>query len=248
MKLMKKTGCLLMMFALLVTGCGQEKQQEDGIVIPKNVETTTLGESIEAAEKAQDEPGIEMSTEDLPIGTIVKIQGDESDYMITAKNYALLEVKDITFDYALFAYPVGNTSGVPTLAVNKEDIEKVIYSGLKNENEALKDREYEASKGQYLPIGTVVTVKDVDKPIMVVGRHQTASDGTIYTYSGYEYPTGFTTAEEGYLFTDELIETIQFYGYCNPAEIEMEKSLAEMDEAAQEENSEAEPEINVEQK
>lgn len=225
---------LILIMALLAAGCGKDgeiKVFEDGMTLPKdNVETTMIPEDGSQVNSEEDAPaGIEgVSTEGLPIGSIVQLKEDTTYYMITAKDYAVPEVPDTTFEYAAFSYPIGNQTGVPTIAINHDDIEKVIYIGFSNEAEAL-NQEYDGS-GDYLSIGTVVHVEGVDVPLMIFGRHQTASDGTVYSYSGCEYPIGFTTAEESYLFNQDMIQSIDFYGYCNSDELEMERTLAQMEQ------------------
>ena len=68
---------------------------------------------------------------------------------------------------------------------------------------------------KYLPIGTVVMLKEGKKRIMITGfccmgdKEQTK----IYDYSGCLYPEGFVSANKFLLFDHNQIDKIYFLGY-----------------------------------
>ncbi len=50
----------------------------------------------------------------------------------------------------------------------------------------------------YLPIGSVVTLKDGGRPLMITGRSQrNAADNTLWDYSACLYPEGVPSVGKG---------------------------------------------------
>lgn len=68
-----------------------------------------------------------------------------------------------------------------------------------------------------LPIGSVIKLKDAEKPIMIFGIMQTieAMDGSIvkYDYVGVPYPVGYLSPKLNLGFNHDQIETVLFKGY-----------------------------------
>lgn len=66
---------------------------------------------------------------------------------------------------------------------------------------------------KYLPIGSVVLLKDSQKRIMIVGvkQKQTNSD-KVWDYSACLYPEGILDPEKLFLFDAEQIERLYFVG------------------------------------
>lgn len=57
------------------------------------------------------------------------------------------------------------------------------------------------------PLGSVITLKDGQKKLMIVGRFQKDNScGIIYDYSAVLYPEGMLDASELYMFQAEDIE------------------------------------------
>lgn len=80
--------------------------------------------------------------------------------------------------------------------------------------------------GNYLPIGSVVILKDGTKEIMIYGRRQThAQTGKIYDYVACLYPEGNISPEYTFLFNHNQIGKILFLGYQSPQENEFIKKL-----------------------
>lgn len=86
---------------------------------------------------------------------------------------------------------------------------------------------------EYLPIGSVVQLKDADRRIMVCGRVQRDSgDGKLYDYSGCLYPEGFVGADQMYIFNNDDIDTVYFVGFQDPEEFKFrENILHKLDES-----------------
>lgn len=68
---------------------------------------------------------------------------------------------------------------------------------------------------ELLPIGTVVNIKDMKKPLMICGFCPTgpARPGYVYDYAGFPYPEGYMDALKVYQFDNEQIEDILAMGY-----------------------------------
>lgn len=66
-----------------------------------------------------------------------------------------------------------------------------------------------------LPIGSVVRLKEAEKPLMIFGIKQMNADNPEkeYDYIGVLYPEGNVGADFQYLFNQDDIEEILFRGY-----------------------------------
>ncbi|MBQ6570352.1 MAG: DUF4176 domain-containing protein [Clostridia bacterium] len=73
---------------------------------------------------------------------------------------------------------------------------------------------------EYLPIGSVVLLKDGLKKAMVIGIMQSRKNNEEvmeeYDYIGVVYPEGFMNLETMLLFNHDQINDIVFKGYENP--------------------------------
>ncbi len=71
----------------------------------------------------------------------------------------------------------------------------------------------------YLPIGSVVLLKNGSKKIMIYGRRQRrVTDDFEYDYLACLYPDGNIGEDYMYLFNHEDIETVVFRGYSDAEE------------------------------
>ena len=69
---------------------------------------------------------------------------------------------------------------------------------------------------EYLPIGSVVTVEDGTKKLMIIGLLQVkAEDNQIYDYSAVLYPEGYLDPSETYLFNKNQISRVYYLGYVS---------------------------------
>ena len=68
---------------------------------------------------------------------------------------------------------------------------------------------------KYLPIGTVVLLKEASKKLMIIGFCSTGAEDTskVYDYSGCLYPEGLIDSKQVALFNHEQISKIYFMGY-----------------------------------
>ena len=82
--------------------------------------------------------------------------------------------------------------------------------------------------GKFLPVGTVVRLKDAKKDIMITGFCPVSNDSHLtFDYSACFYPEGIVTSDVNFLFNHEQIETILFKGYINDEEINFKQKLNE---------------------
>lgn len=67
---------------------------------------------------------------------------------------------------------------------------------------------------RFLPIGSVVLLKESKKRIMIVGVKQKQIDSEkVWDYSACLYPEGIINPERLYLFDSEQIERVYFIGF-----------------------------------
>ena len=71
----------------------------------------------------------------LPIGTVVMLRGGKKRIMITGFCGSDKEHEDKIFDYAGCLYPEGMISSSQTLLFNHNQIGKIYYFGLRDEEE-----------------------------------------------------------------------------------------------------------------
>ena len=79
---------------------------------------------------------------------------------------------------------------------------------------------------RYLPIGSIILLKNADKRLMIYGRNQkdTGNDN-IRDYVGCVYPEGNIDLKHTYIFNHDQIEKVFFIGFQDTEEIEFNKSL-----------------------
>ncbi len=68
---------------------------------------------------------------------------------------------------------------------------------------------------KFLPIGTVVMLKEGTKRVMITGFCSAAQDDpqTIWDYTGCPYPEGYVTSDQTCLFNHSQISKIYFTGF-----------------------------------
>ena len=80
---------------------------------------------------------------------------------------------------------------------------------------------------KYYPIGTVVTLKNGDRPIMIYGRKQIQENtGMLWDYVACLYPEGNLGDDYTIFFQQEEIETVNYVGFRSKAEEKMQEILA----------------------
>ena len=82
---------------------------------------------------------------------------------------------------------------------------------------------------KYLPIGTVIVLKNATKRIMITGFASMSPEtgDTVYDYSGCAYPEGFFNYNQVLVFNHDQIDKVYFTGYSDEEEKEFKKILLE---------------------
>lgn len=81
---------------------------------------------------------------------------------------------------------------------------------------------------ELLPLGTVVTLNNGTKRLMIIGRLQRAKDdGEVYDYSAVVWPEGYLDSQHVYLFNQENIRCLYHVGHQDVEEFEFRYVLEE---------------------
>lgn len=80
-------------------------------------------------------------------------------------------------------------------------------------------------KMKWLSLGSVVSMKDARKRLMIVGRLQRGGDGSLFHYAGVYWPEGILSRDELYLFNQEDIGILWFMGFQEAEEFHFRKML-----------------------
>lgn len=83
---------------------------------------------------------------------------------------------------------------------------------------------------KYLPIGTVVILKNGKKRTMITGFCAISQDNPekVYDYSGCIYPEGFISSNQTLLFDHNQIEKVFYMGLIDEEETNFKKKLKEI--------------------
>lgn len=65
---------------------------------------------------------------------------------------------------------------------------------------------------ELFPLGTIVTIKGVKKPVMIIGYLQKVN-GRVYDYMGVPYPTGMVSQKSTIVFDRGLLDRLVAKGY-----------------------------------
>lgn len=77
----------------------------------------------------------------------------------------------------------------------------------------------------YLPMGSIIRLKESNKKLMIIGRQQKRTDNNkIFDYLAIFYPIG-TVDNNVVLFNEDDIDELVFRGYCDIEEQEFVKFL-----------------------
>lgn len=82
---------------------------------------------------------------------------------------------------------------------------------------------------KYLPIGTIVLLKDATKRVMITGFVITPDEDKtkVFDYSGCLYPEGVISSQQTLLFNHDQIERIFHLGFYDEEEKEFKNKLIE---------------------
>lgn len=82
---------------------------------------------------------------------------------------------------------------------------------------------------KYLPIGSIVTLKDETKKLMIIGRSQVC-EGVQYDYSACLFPEGYLNKDSLYIFNNDDIDILYYVGMQNEEEFKFQRALVEAEE------------------
>ncbi|MCU5680525.1 DUF4176 domain-containing protein [Bacillus wiedmannii] len=81
---------------------------------------------------------------------------------------------------------------------------------------------------ELFPIGSVVKLKDLKQPVMIIGRMVISADKRDFDYVGVLYPVGYLGDEKVLCFNhDKIVEEIH-RGYLNESELVLRERLVEL--------------------
>jgi len=82
-------------------------------------------------------------------------------------------------------------------------------------------------KEKFLPLGSVVLLKNATKRLMITGFYVKAdeNDEKTYDYVGCLYPEGVISSKENCVFNHEQIDKIFFIGYSDDEEKRFKEKL-----------------------
>lgn len=85
------------------------------------------------------------------------------------------------------------------------------------------------TKKSFLPIGSVVLLKDATKKVMVTGYCSVENNNSkkIYDYNGCIYPEGYLNSEQTCLFNHDQIDTIYYFGWEDEEQKKFQKKLVQ---------------------
>lgn len=81
---------------------------------------------------------------------------------------------------------------------------------------------------KFFPIGSVVKLKDLNEPVMIIGRMIISADKRAFDYVGVLYPVGYLGDEKVLCFNhDEVVDEVHI-GYLNESELILRGKLVEL--------------------
>ena len=83
---------------------------------------------------------------------------------------------------------------------------------------------------KYLPIGTVVLLKEGKKRLMITGLCSMPADynSVMYDYAGCMYPEGFLSSDQTALFNHDQIQTIYHVGFSDDEDKKFKNDLKQL--------------------
>lgn len=86
-------------------------------------------------------------------------------------------------------------------------------------------------KKNYLPIGSVVLLKNGNKRMIICGRIQAkAGSDTIYDYSACYYPEGIVNPANMFFFNQDAVDRVFFIGFQDQEELDYRSKLESLGE------------------
>ena len=86
------------------------------------------------------------------------------------------------------------------------------------------------NREKYLPIGTVVLLKDAKKRVMIIGFAAKGKEtgDKMFDYMGCLYPEGVISSEQNLLFNHDQIDKVYYMGYVDDEWKETEAKLKDI--------------------
>jgi len=157
----------------------------------------------------------------LPLGTVITLKDSEKNFMISG--YPLTKEED----YYIVLYPEGIIKKDSVYCCMHKNIESVDFYGYhtptserflerlithkENNNYSKQELLRVEDCGKYLPIGTVIFLKNTVVTYMICGY--TFSKFKEFKYLAFPYPTGIDTKESIILVDENNIVNVRFVGY-----------------------------------
>lgn len=87
----------------------------------------------------------------------------------------------------------------------------------------------ENNYGKFLPIGTVVLLKEAKKRLMITGfcSYDESKKDKAFDYTGCLYPEGIISSKQMALFDHSQIEKIFYLGYSDDEDKSFKKAMVE---------------------
>ena len=138
-----------------------------------------------------------------------------------------------------------NVNFVSFSEVDKDGVFREAYGYFENIEDKFKENEKQNNENKlnsvfsekYLPIGSIVLLKNAQKRIMVIGfvaKGKTLDD-RIFDYMGCLYPEGVLSSEEILLFDHNQIDKIYYMGYVDEEwkkyQIKVKDSASKLEES-----------------
>lgn len=81
---------------------------------------------------------------------------------------------------------------------------------------------------KYLPLGTIVLLKEASKKMMIIGYCPVTQDNKMFDYSGCLWPEGVIGSDKSLLFNHDQIGQIFSEGFKNEETIEFNNKIKEL--------------------
>ena len=82
---------------------------------------------------------------------------------------------------------------------------------------------------QFLPLGSIVTLKESEAKMMIIGRSQVC-EGVQYDYSAVLFPVGYTGSDQLFVFNNEDVDIMFYLGMQDIEEFAFRQAFAEAEE------------------
>ena len=138
---------------------------------------------------------------------------------VTEKNKA--EAKKLVSEALLDVMFVNNPKSLITSLRIGHIVESIKRKNVEKENKRIE------ISSDFLPVGTVVLLKDATKRLMITGFCivENENQEKVWNYSGCLYPEGYMDVGKNYLFDNDQIEEVLHLGLIDEEEIAFKNEL-----------------------